>query len=181
MKPFPVAALVALTGLAVAQTSGTARAIAVPREKVSLICTDDYFKQQRINYLLQDETYSACRLKLPLALKERWPGRRTFYLIPRLSASLLVKDKDNKSAWLPLSPLTVAGSDPLHGTLDSRGYQAVELVGRIGKLSDVAGTKRADTVGAGGKLTVCVAPVLRGEAPCVTFDVTARFGVYLKN
>jgi hypothetical protein len=177
MKHAAVAVIAALASLAVAQTSS----IAVPREKVSLICTDDYFKQQRINYLLQDETYSACRLKLPLALKERWPGRRTFYIIPRLSASVFVKDKDGKTAWLPLTPLTVAGSDPLHGTLESRTYQAVELVGRIGKLRDVAGTRRADTVGAGGKLTVCVAPVLRGEAPCVTFDVTARFEVYLKN
>ena len=171
-------AVLATFGFASAQTPAS---ITVPREKISLLCTDSYFKEQRVNFLLQDENYSSCTLRLPLALKERWGGRRTFYVIPRLSASLFVKDAAGKSAWLPLSPLVVAGADPLHGTFDSKTYKAVELVGRFGKLSDVAGKSSADTVGAGGKLTVCVAPVYKGEAPCVTFDVTSRFKVYLKN
>ncbi len=171
-------AVLATLGFASAQTPAS---ITVPREKIGLLCTDSYFKAQRVNFLLQDETYSSCTLRLPLALKERWPGRRTFYVIPRLSASLFVKEETGKSARLPLSPLVVAGPDPLHGTLDSKTYKAVELVGRFGKLSDVAGKRSADTVGAGGKLTVCVAPVFSGEAPCVTFDVTSRFKVYLKN
>ena len=165
--------VLATLGFASAQTP---LSITVPREKISLLCTDSYFKEQRVNFLLQDETYSTCTLRLPLAFKERWQGRRTFYVIPRLSASLFVKEDTGKSAWLPLSPLVVSGADPLHGTLDSRTYKAVELVGRFGKLSDVA-----DTVGAGGKLTVCVAPVYSGEAPCVTLNVTSRFKVYLKN
>lgn len=50
----------------------------VPREKISLVCTDRYFKVSRVDFVLQDEDYPACKLMLPLALRERWPGRRTF-------------------------------------------------------------------------------------------------------
>ena len=176
-----VVTIVALLGIAVAQTSSAPASVVVPREKVSLICTDEYFKLERVNFLLKDETYNDCRLRLPLALKERWPGRRTFYVIPRLSASLFVREENGKTAWVPLSPLVNPGSDALHGVLSSKKYKYVELSGRFGKLSDVAGKRSADTVGAGGKLTVCVAPVYDGEAPCVTYDVTSRFKVYLKN
>jgi hypothetical protein len=50
--------------------------ITVPRDKISLSCTDDFFKTARVNFVLQDETYTQCNLRLPLALRERWPGRR---------------------------------------------------------------------------------------------------------
>lgn len=99
-------------------------------------------------------------------------------MIPRISASLFVKDDKGKSQWLPLAPLNNPGADPLHLAVSSVGYDHLELVGTFGKLSDVAEGKHADTVGAGGKLTVCAAPIYAGEAPCATFDVTARFKIY---
>jgi hypothetical protein len=55
------------------------------------------------------------------------------------------------------------------------------LTATVGKLADKAGTLKPEVVSAGGKISVCAAPVYRGETPCVTFDVTARFKVYLKN
>ena len=58
--------------------------------------------------------------------------------------------------------------------------EAVELSGTLGKLSEVAGDLTPDTVSAGGKLTVCASPVQRGEAACTTFDITARYRVYLR-
>lgn len=155
-----------------------AATFSVPREKVSLICTDTYFKVDRVNFALPDEDYGQCTLRLPLALRERWPGRRTFFVVPRVSATLFVKDARGKGQWLPLAPLINPGGDPLHLAVDSRGYNHLELVGRFGKLGDVAGERVADTVGAGGKLTVCASPLRAGEAPCATFDLTARFKVY---
>ncbi|WP_424949583.1 hypothetical protein [Deinococcus sp.] len=179
-----------LTPGAVAQTAQTQMAqsaqtsaapvgsVTVPREKISLTCADSYFKTDRTDFILQDEVYPLCTLSLPLALGERWPGKRVFYVIPRVSANLYAKDSRGEGRWLPLSPLVTPGPDPLHTTLSSRGYRAVELTGKFGKLSDLAGTRTPDTVGVGGKVTVCVAPVMSGEAPCVTFDVTGRFRVY---
>jgi hypothetical protein len=176
MKRIVVALSLAL-GLAVAQNTSS---IAVPRAKISLVCADDYFKTERVNYLLLDETYSSCTLRLPLALKERWGGRRSFYVVPRLSATMYAKDAQGKGSWVPLSPLVNPGKDAFHRVLDSKGYKAVEVVGVFGKLTDRAGKLKPDTVNAGGKLTVCVAPVYRGEEPCVTFDVTSRFKVYTR-
>ena len=154
----------------------------VPREKISLVCTDSYFKVDRVDFALPDETYSQCKLRLPLALRERWPGRRTFFVIPRVSASVFVKEAGSrdggKTQWLPLAPLVNHGGDPLHLAVDSSTYDHLELVGRFGKLSDVAGERVPDTLGAGGKLTVCASPLRAGEAPCATFDLTARFKVY---
>ncbi|GMA14658.1 hypothetical protein E5F05_19320 [Deinococcus metallilatus] len=164
-------------GLAAA---GAPRSIPVPREKVSLSCADSYFKSPRQNFLLVDETYRDCTLRLPLALHDRWPGARTFYFIPRVSATLYAKDSKGKGRWLPLSPLVNPGEDPLHRAVNSRGYQAVELTGDLGKLSEVAAQDRPDTVSVGGKLTVCVAPVLAGEEPCATYDITARYRVYTR-
>ena len=162
---------------AFAQTS-SANTATVPREKISLSCADSYFKTDRTNFILQDEVYPRCTLSLPLALKERWPGKRTFYVIPRVSANLYAKNSRGDGRWLPLSPLVTPGDDALHTTLASGDYKAVELFGTFGKLTEVAGTRTPDTVGVGGKVTVCVAPVLSGETPCVTFDVTGRFKVY---
>ncbi len=152
--------------------------IPVPRAKISLTCADSYFKTERTDFILQDELYPRCILRLPLALRERWPGKRTFYVIPRVSANLYARDSRGDGRWVPLSPLVTPGPDRLHTTLESAEYQAVELVGRFGRLNEVASPRTPDTVGAGGKITVCVAPVRVGEAPCVTFDVTARFRVY---
>ncbi|WP_420594574.1 hypothetical protein [Deinococcus sp.] len=167
-------------------TLGTAYAatFTIPREKVSLVCTDTYFKASRVDFLLPDEDYGECRLRLPLALRERWPGRRTFYVLPRISATLFVKDskgktQNGKTQWLPLAPLVNPGANPLHRAVDSQGYDHLELVAKFGKLASLAGEERvADTVGAGGKLTVCASPIYAGEAPCATFDLTARFKVY---
>lgn len=156
------------------------RSLPVPREKVSLTCADTYFRSPRQNFLLVDETYPHCTLRLPLALHERWPGARTFYFIPRVSATLYARDGKGKGRWLPLTPLVNPGEDPLHRAVASRAYEAVELTGPLGKLSEVAGQDRPDTVSVGGKLTVCVAPVLAGETPCVTYDLTARYRVYTR-
>ena len=162
-------------GVAAAQASST---IAVPREKISLVCADSYFKTERTDFILQDELYPHCTLVVPLALNERWPGKRTYYVIPRVSANLYARADRGTGRWLPLSPLVTAGGDPLHTTLESGTYKAVELTGSFGRLNEVAGKNTPDTVGAGGKITVCVSPVLKAEDPCVTFDVTARFKVY---
>ncbi|WP_221089365.1 hypothetical protein [Deinococcus aquaedulcis] len=152
--------------------------VPVPREKVTLRCTDSYFKASRDNFLLADETYPTCTLRLPLALTQRWPGARTFFLIPRVSATLYAKDARGQGQWLPLAPLVNPGPDPLHRAVSAAGYEAVELSARLGKLTDAAGERTPDTVSAGGKLTVCAAPVPRNVAPCTTFDIAARFKVY---
>ena len=165
-------------GTGAAGTSGTSKTVTVPREKISLVCDDSFYKAARTDFILQDEVYPRCSLVVPLALKERWPGKRTYYVIPRVSANLYVRDDRGNGRWPPLSPLVTPGDDALHATLESADYEAVKLNGRFGKLTDVAGKLTADTVGAGGKITVCVAPVRAGEAPCVTFDITARFKVY---
>lgn len=165
-----------------AQPSQAAQApqtVAVPREKINLSCADTYFKTVRQNFLLVDETYPRCTLRLPLALHDRWPGQRTFYFIPRVSASLYAR-KTGGGKWIPLSPLVNLGSDPMHRAVPSRQYAAVELTGTLGKLGDAAGDLKPDLVSAGGKLTVCVAPVYKGEAPCTTFDITARYKVYVR-
>lgn len=179
MKHSAAPAMLALTALslppALAQTPQT---ILIPREKITLTCTDTYFKSQRQNFLLQDEPYPNCSLTMPLALRNRWPGGRTFYVIPRVSASLHSKNSKGEGRWQPLSPLVNPGPDPMHLTINSRDYRAVELRGNFGKLDDRAGGNTPDTVSTGGKVTVCAAPVYRGEEPCKTFDVAARFKVY---
>ena len=166
--------IIGILGIATAQTS----TITVPREKISLVCTDSYFKTERVNFVLQDETYPTCKLLMPLALRERWGGKRNFYVVPRVSANLFAKDDKGKGQWLPLSPLVNAGDDAFHKAIPSKGYKSVELIGQFGKLSERAGKLKPDTVGAGGKVTVCVSPVYSGEQPCVTFDITARFRIY---
>ena len=152
----------------------------IPREKISFTCTDTYFKNQRQNFLLLDENYPTCTLRMPLALRERWPGNRTYYVIPRVSASLHSKNSKGEGKWQPLAPLVNPGADPMHRAINSSGYEAIELTGRIGKISTTAGTNTPDTVSTGGKITICVAPIYRGEEPCKTFDVAARFKVYTR-
>lgn len=173
-----VIALAALT-LAPALAQAPATTL-IPREKVRFTCTDTYFKSQRENFLLLDETYASCTLSLPLALRQRWPGPRTYYVIPRVSASLHSKNSKGEGQWQPLAPLVNPGPDRMHRALDSRGYEAIELTAKLGKLTDTAGQNTPDTVSTGGKLTVCAAPVYRGEEPCKTFDVAARFKVYTR-
>ncbi len=176
-KVFVVLAL-GLFGVGLAQSSQN---VTVPRDKISLSCTDDYFKTARVNFVLQNETYTQCNLRLPLALRERWPGRRSFYVIPRVALSLRANDKNGTGSWIPLEPLINLGPDSFHRVIDSRNYKAVELSAKLGRLSDKAGSLNPEAVSAGGKISVCAAPVYRNETPCVTFDVTARFKVYLKN
>lgn len=154
--------------------------ILIPREKVRFTCTDTYFKSQRQNFLLLDENYPTCTLKMPLALRERWPGPRTYYVIPRVSASLHSKNSKGEGKWQPLTPLVNPGADPMHRAITSSGYEAIELTGKLGKLSDTAGENTPDTVSTGGKITICVAPIYQGEDACKTFDVAARFKVYTR-
>jgi hypothetical protein len=167
--------VVLVCGVAWAQNTQT---VVVPREKINLVCKDGYFKTERRNFVLLDETYPECQLILPLALRQRWAGRREFYVIPRVAANLYAKNEKGEGKWLPLSPLVNPGTDAFHTTIASQGFEKIVLVGNFGKLTEKAGNLRPDTIGAGGKLTVCVAPVLRDEQPCVTFDITARFRVY---
>ncbi len=158
----------------------------VPREKIDLICTEDYYKTERKNFILQDETYNTCTLRVPLELNKLWPGRRNYYVVPRVAASLHTVGKDQQGRWLPLSSLANPGLDPLHRLLDSKTFKAVELVGSFGRMSDKVvsittektGQLQPDAISAGGKLTVCVAPVYRSENPCITWDVSARFKIY---
>ncbi|WP_019586436.1 hypothetical protein [Deinococcus apachensis] len=172
-----ILALLALGTLALADAQAP-RTVTVPRQRVNLTCADTYWGAPRKDFLLADETYPNCVLRLPLALRERWPGPRTFYFIPRVSATLYTKDGKGNGHWLPLAPLVNPGDDPLHRAVSAQTYKTVELGGQFRKLSDVAGGDKSDTVGVGGKLTVCVAPVWPGEDPCVTFDITARYRVY---
>lgn len=106
---YPLALAALILAPALAQAPAT---ILIPREKVSLSCQDTYFKSVRENFLLLDETYPTCTLKMPLALHERWPGVRTFYVIPRVSASLHSKNSKGEGKWQPLSPLVNPGPDP---------------------------------------------------------------------
>ncbi|GAA5503662.1 hypothetical protein Dxin01_03421 [Deinococcus xinjiangensis] len=170
--------LLSLPALALSPQAAAPQTVPIPREKISLTCTDTYFKSPRQNFLLEDENYPTCTLRLPLALKERWAGARTFYIIPRVSASLHTVGERGAGKWLPLSPLVNAGVDPMHLAISSRQYSAIELTGSFGKLSDKAGGNKPDTVSTGGKVTVCAAPVYKDEDPCKTFDVAARFKVY---
>lgn len=95
---YPLALAALILAPALAQAPAT---ILIPREKVSLSCQDTYFKSVRENFLLLDETYPTCTLKMPLALHERWPGVRTFYVIPRVSASLHSKNSKGEGKWQP--------------------------------------------------------------------------------
>ena len=99
---------------------------------------------------------------------------------PKTAPSLHSKNSKGEGNWQPLTPLVTPGGDPMHATLNSRGYQAIELNGSFGKLGDVAAENKPDTVSIGGKITVCAAPIYKGEEPCKTFDVAARFKVYTR-
>ena len=166
-----------------AQVTG-AQSLPIPRERVTLRCQDSYFRSVRENFLLADETYPRCTLRLSLALKERWPEARTFYVLPRVTASLYVKGserrKESDGRWVPLAPIVNPGRDPLHRIVSAADYGAVELQTSFGQLASQAGGGHADTVSAGGKLTVCAAPVSAGEDACKTFDVAARYRVYTR-
>ncbi len=156
--------------------------VAVPRQKVQLSCADDYFKTERQNFLLLDETYSKCSLKLPLALKQRWSGVRTFYFLPRISVALLADDnaaQNPKSKWITLSSFGNPAPDVLHRAVRSRDYKTADFYGGLERpLKDWAGNLTPKVLGINGRVTVCVAPVYKGEEPCVTYDVYARFSVY---
>lgn len=166
-----------------AQVTG-AQSVPIPRERVTLRCQDSYFRSVRENFLLADETYPRCTLRLRLALRERWPGARTFYVLPRVTASLYVKgggrSNQNEGRWVPLAPIVNPGRDPLHRAVPAADYGAVELQTSFGQLATQAGGGHPDTVSAGGKLTVCAAPVSAGEDACKTFDVAARYRVYTR-
>ena len=155
--------------------------VEVPREKITLSCADTYFKSVRQNFLLADETYPQCTLRLPLALRQRWPGKRTFFLIPRVSATLHATDSRGQGRWLPLAPLVNPGVDPLHRAVTSADYGAVELSGSFGRLDHVAVGFTPDMISTGGRLTVCASPLRAGEAACTTFDLAARFKVYRRD
>jgi hypothetical protein len=156
--------------------------VAVPRQKVQLTCSDDYFKTERQNFLLLDETYNKCTLALPLALKQRWSGPRTFYFLPRLSVALAADDgatQNPKTRWITLSSFGNPAPDVLHRAVRSRDYQTADFYTGLEKpLKEWAGNLTPKVLGVNGRVTVCAAPVYKGEDPCVTYDVNARFSVY---
>jgi hypothetical protein len=156
--------------------------VAVPRQKVQLTCSDDYFKTERQNFLLLDETYTKCNLALPLALKQRWSGPRTFYFLPRLSVALFADDgaaQNPKGKWITLSSFGNPAPDVLHRAVRSHDYKTADFYGGLERpLKDWAGTLTPKVVGINGRVTVCVASVYKGEEPCVTYDIYARFNVY---
>lgn len=72
----------ALSVLAVGGVQAVSSAVDIPREKIQMFCSDDYFKSSRANFVLEDERYGTCKLKLALALKQKWPEARRFYILP---------------------------------------------------------------------------------------------------
>ena len=178
--PAPQTTRPALAQLPSPPLAPASHSLSVPREKVTLSCVDSYFGSPRRNFLLADETYPRCVLRLPLTLKARWPGERTFYVVPRVSATLHARGERGQGHWLPLAPFVNPGPDPLHRAVASRDYAAVELTAAFRPPGEVAGELRPDTVSVGGKLTVCAAPLRPGEAPCQTFDLAARYRVYTR-
>jgi hypothetical protein len=162
-------------------SSADAETVNVPQNKIELGCKDSKFNLERLNFLLLDETYQNCRLRLPLALKERWGGRRNFYLLPRISVALFSQDKDSKNGrWTPLGSFGNPDDDLLHRVISSKNYKRAELFGNLEKpLQDWAGADRIPKVlGIEGRMSVCVSPVYAGEAPCVTFNINARYNIY---
>jgi hypothetical protein len=162
-------------------SSANAETVNVPQNKIELGCKDNKFNLERLNFLLLDETYQNCRLRLPLALKERWRGRRNFYFLPRISVALFSQDKDSKNGrWTPLGSFGNPEDDLLHRIISSKNYKRAEMIGSLEKpLQDWAGADRIPKVlGVEGRVSVCVSPVYAGEAPCVTFNINARYNIY---
>ena len=169
-----------VAGLA-AFSFAVAETVVVPQSKIELGCKDNKFALERQNFLLLDETYRNCTLRLPLALKERWSGRRTFYFLPRISVALFSQDKDLKNGrWTPLGSFGNPEDDVLHRIVSSKNYKRAELVGDLQKpLQDWAGADRIPKVlGIEGRMSVCVSPVFKGEVPCVTFNINSRYNIY---
>ncbi len=161
-------------------SSANAETVNVPQNKIELACKDSKFNLERQNFLLLDETYQTCTLRLPLTLKERWGGRRNFYFLPRISVALFSQDKDSKNGrWTPLGSFGNP-DDLLHRVISSKNYKRAELFGNLEKpLQDWAGADRIPKVlGIEGRMSVCVSPVYAGEAPCVTFNINARYNIY---
>lgn len=154
--------------------------VSVPRERISLSCVEGYAQAPRLNFLLADETYPRCVLRLPLALRERWPAAQTFFVVPRVAATLYAHDTRGKGHWLPLAPLVNIGDDPLHRAVPAGTYRTLELGAALGQPARAAGDLTPDTVSVGGKVTVCAAPPPADGPPCVTFDIAARYRVYTR-
>ncbi|WP_155299065.1 hypothetical protein [Deinococcus kurensis] len=154
--------------------------VSVPRERISLSCVEGYAQAPRLNFLLADETYPRCVLRLPLALRERWPAAQTFFVVPRVAATLYAHDTRGKGHWLPLAPLVNPGDDPLHRAVPAGTYRTLELGAALGQPARAAGDLTPDTVSVGGKVTVCAAPAPADGPPCVTFDIAARYRVYTR-
>lgn len=169
-----------IAGLA-AFSFAVAETVVVPQNKIELGCKDNKFALERLNFLLLDEIYQKCTLRLPLALKERWGGRRTFYFLPRISVALFSQDKDLKNGrWTPLGSFGNLENDVLHRIVSSKEYKRAELVGNLQKpLQDWAGADRIPKVlGIEGRMSVCVSPVYKGEEPCITFNINSRYNIY---
>jgi hypothetical protein len=157
----------------------------VPQNRLQLSCTEPYYKKTRENFMLLDEKYSICKLSMPLALRERWKGRRTFYFIPRVSMNLYSeaaeadKEGSRKSRWLALPALVNLEDDPSHRIVASTGYKTLELQSKPNNsLKNLANGLVPRLVSIEGRVTVCVAPVYRGDLPCITFEVRGQYNVY---
>ncbi len=178
--------VLAVTFMGVVQVFGpclAVTAIDIPREKITLRCSDEYFKSVRENFLLEDEKYSSCVLRLPLALKQTWRNAQRFYILPRVGVELISqndKEQPPKTRSQPLGEAGNPGSDSFHRLIPAKGYKAIDLVtkfsGALGK--QVPADFMAKALGITGKLSICADPVAKGEDPCLTYNVMARFEIY---
>lgn len=159
-------------------------AIDIPRDKIQMFCSDDYFKSSRANFVLEDERYGTCKLKLSLALRQKWPDARRFYILPRVTVELVSQSKA-APVKVNRTPLTSFGNpqpDTLHRLIPVKDFQTVDLFMNLsGNLQgQVAENFVAQALGVSGKLTVCADPIGKGEDPCLTYNVIARFKIYRK-
>jgi hypothetical protein len=164
-------------------SSQAVTAIDIPREKITLRCADEYFKSIRENFLLEDEKYSSCVLRLPLSLKQTWKNAQRFYILPRVGVELVsLNDKEQppKTRSQPLGQFGNPGSDSFHRLIPAKGYKSIDLVTKFtGSLDQqVSADFRAKALGITGKLSICADPVALGEDPCLTYNVIARFEIY---
>ena len=183
MKIKKVLAMIAIGVIQVFSPCLAVTAIDIPREKITLRCSDVYFKSVRENFLLEDENYSSCVLRLPLALKQTWRNAQRFYILPRVGVELISqndKEQPPKTRSQPLGEAGNPGSDSFHRLIPAKGYTSIDLVtkfsGALGK--QVPADFMAKALGITGKLSVCADPVYPGEDPCLTYNVVARFEIY---
>lgn len=92
------------------------------------------------------------------------------------------KGQPVKIARTPLTTFSNPNPDTLHRLIPVQDYQTVDLFmnlpGMLG--GQVAENFVAQALGVSGKLTVCADPINKGEDPCLTYNVIARFKIHRK-